>query len=361
MLYIGWMSTPADNKTSKLGLPPGSLVHIGQRKTEKASISVIDYTESNLIEKTCESVDDSFEFSKPGSNSWINVTGLHDLETISALGKHFDISNLILEDVLNTGHRPKAEELGGQLFLTLKMCGLTKNKRKIVFEQVSLILGEEWIMSFQEREGDVFGALRDRLRQGKANLRQKNVDYLFYRIIDIIVDHYLIVNEHLAEKIEQFESRAMVTTDEAFLTEIQRFRRTFLQFKRAVVPLKEAVVQLIKEPSPLVSEDSMTFLRDVRDHLVQLNDSIESHRDSLSGVVDLYMSLASHRANKVMKTLTVVATIFIPLTFITGLYGMNFDHMPSEIHWEHGYALIWGIMLLSVAALLIYFWRKKWF
>jgi len=346
-------------KSQKTGLPPGTLVHIGRHKTQKVKVSIIDYDETNFTETDCKNIDECFKVKQNDTVSWINIDGLHDTETIASIGKHFDLHPLLLEDILNTGHRPKVEEFDNCLFLTLKMLGLNNDGNSVISEQISFVLGKGWVLSFQEQEGDIFDMLRHRMRENIGNLRKKGADYLLYRLIDTVVDHYFIVTDYIGEAIEELEGNVLHTPDKDSLHEIQHLKKQLSNLRKSVLPLREVITFLEKDSTDLIEDSTIRYLRDVYEHIIQINDSVESQRDSLASIMDLYLSGVSNQTNQVMQVLTIIATIFIPLTFIVGIYGMNFDFMP-ELHWKYGYFGIWGIMVAVCVILVIFFKRKRW-
>ncbi len=343
----------------KAGLPPGALVHIGKRKSHKIKISVIDYDQDYFLEEVCKTPEACFTYKDKKSISWVNVDGLHEIEDIASIGKHYELHPLLLEDVLNTRHRPKIEEFDNCIFLTLKMFGVSKDGKQIISEQVSLILGKTWVLSFQEQEGDVFDTLRERIKEKKGNIRNRKSDYLFYRLIDTIVDNYFFVTEHLSDVIDGLEVSVLNKQDQESLHEIQRLKKQLTTLRKSIMPLREAVSYLEKDANGLIDESTTRYLRDVYEHIIQVNDTIDSQRDAVASIMDLYLSGVSNRMNQVMQVLTIIATIFIPLTFIAGIYGMNFENMP-ELHWKYGYFAIWILMAIIIAFMIRYFKRKRW-
>ncbi|HEX5742875.1 MAG TPA: magnesium/cobalt transporter CorA, partial [Flavobacteriaceae bacterium] len=292
--------------------------------------------------------------------SWINIDGIHNTEIIEALGNHFGHHPLLMEDILNTLSRPKLEEYEDYLFLNLKMLGIGKDQNAIISEQVSLILGKNYVISFQEQPGDIFDSIRVRIRESKGNIRKRKADYLFYRLIDTVVDHYFFIIEHLSERIEKLEDIILVTQSTHILHQIQDLKTQLIQIRKAISPLREAVSLLQKDEVKLIHKNTLQYFRDVYQNLIQVSESIDIYREMTKNLMDLYQSGINNRMNQVMQVLTVIATIFIPLTFIVGIYGMNFDNMP-ELHWKYGYFIIWGIMVTVVLFMLKYFKRKKWF
>jgi magnesium transporter len=268
---------------------------------------------------------------------------------------------LLLEDALDTSHRPKVEEYDHHIFLTLKMISIeaVDGQEEIDEEQVSFILGSNWLVSFQEEEGDVFDALRKRMRLEGSQIRKSKMDYLFYRLVDTVVDHYFIVSEHISDEIENIEEELINGTNESIRWRIQTLRKDLIQIRKVVAPLREAVGRLSKEPDQFITKSTTRYLHDVYEHIIQLNDYIDTQRDMLSSLGDLYLSGISHKMNQIMKVLTIIATIFIPLTFIAGIYGMNFAHMP-ELDWEYGYAGVWILMIIVTGFMVYYFKKKDW-
>jgi magnesium transporter len=278
---------------------------------------------------------------------------------LEKLGAAFELHPLVLEDILNTEHRPKCEDCDDYFFIVLKMLSLDDGTEEIRAEQVSIILGPAYVLSFQEREGDVFDGVRQRIHNGKGRLRALGPDYLAYALIDSVVDSYFAILEKIGDRIEALEEELIVDPDPTTLQKIHRFKRQMILLRKSVWPLREIVGELQREESPLIRASTGIFLRDVYDHTIHVVDTVETFRDIISGMLDLYLSSISNRMNEVMKVLTIMATIFIPLTFIAGIYGMNFEFMP-ELKWRWGYAGVWFVMVGVFAALLLYFKKRKW-
>ena len=346
--------------SKKAGLPPGALIHIGSRKAKTAKITVLDYNLEECNTIVCQSVEEAFSYRDKDSVSWINVDGLHNVDILSALGENFGLHPLLIEDVLNTKHRPKYEDFEDYIFVTLKMIGINKDNSTIVSEQVSIALGYNWVISFQEREGDILSPLRQRIHSNKGPIRKRGADFLFYRIIDCIVDNYYFVSEFYGGLTEALEEKVLDLPNEESLKEIQNLKKQIMAFKKSVAPLREAMSRLNKDDNnELIKDETYRYLNDVYDHVIQINDSIETLREVVSGIMDLYLTGVSNKMNQVMQVLTIVATIFIPLTFIAGIYGMNFSNMP-ELQWEYGYISIWILMISIFILMLIYYRKKKW-
>jgi magnesium transporter len=345
--------------SKKAGLSPGSLVHIGDKKIETIKITLMNYDPENLVETQLPAVEASFPYRDTPPVSWINVDGLHEIEVIEKIGAHFGIHPLVLEDIVNTGQRTKAEEFENYIYIVLKMLIYDETVDHITAEQVSLILGPHFLFSFQEKEGDVFEFVRERIRKSRGRIRKSGCDYLAYALMDAVVDHYFVILEKLGDKIEFLEEQMLEKTASWMLEDIHHLKREMIFLRKQVWPLREVLNSLIKDPSELIGETTRVFLRDVYDHSIQVIDTIESFRDVLSGLSDLYLSTVSNRMNEVMKVLTVIATIFIPLTFIAGIYGMNFEFMP-ELKWHWAYPVLWLVLIFIAYAMISWFRKKKW-
>lgn len=349
-------------KTSgKIGASPGTLIHVGEKRAERIRVRIIDYTAETLEEREVPPAEITrcCPLKETAAVSWINVDGIHEVERIGALGGCFDLHPLVLEDILNTEHRPKFEPYPSYLFIVLKMLHFEEAAGEVRTEQVSLILGPGYVISFQEREGDVFDGVRERLRQSKGRIRRMGADYLAYALLDAIVDSYFMILEKLGDRIEQLEVELITDPTSATLRTIHHFKREMILLRKSVWPLRETISGLQREESHLVTAATGVFLRDVYDHTIQVIDTVETFRDIISGMLDLYLSSISNRMNEVMKVLTIIATIFIPLTLIAGIYGMNFDYMP-ELHWRWSYPLLLLAMLTAAGAMFLYFRKKKW-
>ena len=343
----------------KAGLPPGTLVHVGERKLESVRITLIDYDESLFQEKQVSRIEDCFQFKTTPTVTWINIDGLHDVKIIEEIGKHYDLHPLTLEDILHTGQRPKFEDLESYLFVVLMMLRFDDESQMVLSEQVSLVLGSHFVISFQENIGDVFEQIRDRIRNAKGKIRKMGADYLMYALLDAVVDNYFVILEKLGEKIEVLEEELVDNPTERTLQQIYNLKREMVFLRKSVWPLRELISGLERSESALIEESTGVYLRDVYDHTIQVIDTVESFRDMVSGMLDIYLSSISNRMNTVMKVLTIIATLFIPLTFVAGIYGMNFEHMP-ELKWRYGYAVVWLVMLVVAGVMVLYFKKKKW-
>jgi magnesium transporter len=343
----------------KAGLPSGSLVYTGEKKNGKIEIGVVDYDELNFSESQLSSVEACIPYRNKQTTTWINVDGVHDAGMLERFGECFGLHRLVMEDIMNTDQRPKAEEYDEYLYLVLKMLMVGKSGETVT-EQLSLVLGRNWLLSFQEAvEGDVFSVIRERLRTGKGRIRKAGADYLAYALIDAVVDNYFVVLEKIGDRIESLETELVGNPTQKTVQKIYLLKREIILLHNAVWPLREVVSSLGKHGSSLVNEPTIPYLRDVYDHVVHIIDSVDIYREMISSMLDMYLSSVSNRLNEVMKVLTVIATIFMPLTFVAGVYGMNFKNMP-ELDWRYGYPGIMLVMAAIAGCMLYYFNRKKW-
>lgn len=344
-------------RSKKTGLSPGTLIHIGEQRTEAVTITLFNYAGSRCDERLVEDINELHPTADE-TVTWVNIGGVHKVDVLEAIGKHFGLHPLLLEDIANTDQRPKLDDYETYFFLVMKM--LTTSKRgDIEVEQVSFVLGRNYVLSFQENGSDVFHTVRDRLRGGKGRLRQNGSDYLLYALIDAVVDQYFAVLEMLGERIESLQERVIADPKPDILKDIHALKQQMLFVRRAVWPLREAINNLSRSECPFFHEPTKVFFRDVYDHVVQIVDTIETLREMVSASLDIYLSSVSYRLNAVMRVLTVITTIFMPLTFIAGIYGMNFEYMP-ELKWPWGYPMAVGIMGAVAAVMLIGFRRKNW-
>jgi len=344
---------------TKAGQSPGTLIYIGEKKDETVRIKILDYTQAGLEEKEVDSIAACLSFKTKDSTTWINITGIHDLAIIESLGKQFGLHSLLLEDVVNTEQRPKMDDYDDYLFVVMKMLYLSRETKRILHEQINFILLPGVVISLQEFEEDVFDPVRERIRKGKGHIRSKGADYLMYALIDTIVDHYFHIFEEIGEQVEALQEEVITNPRPATLHRIQKLKHEMIFLRKSVWPLREIISALVRGESGLISKDVILYLRDVYDHTIQVIDTVETYRDMLSGMLDIYLSSVSNKLNEVMKVLTIIATIFIPLTFIVGVYGMNFRYMP-ELEFKWAYPVLWVIMIAVFGSMLIYFKRKKW-
>lgn len=352
------MPTRIKKRSRKTGLPPGTLVHIGDKKTEQAKITLINYDETHLEEREAKSIEECFPPEDKATVTWVNVDGIHDLDIIGKVGARFALHPLTLEDIANTDQRPKMEDYGDYLFVVLKVLDYGEKAGKLEAEQVSIILGSNFVISLQERESAVFEPIKERIRNG-GRIKKQGADYLAYSLMDAIVDSYFGVLERLGERIELLEEALVTNPRPETLKTLHHLKSEMIFLRKSVWPLREVIGALERGESPLIQESTGIYLRDVYDHTIQVIDAVETYRDMLSGMLDIYLSSISNRMNQIMKVLTIIATIFIPLTFIVGVYGMNFRYMP-ELEWAWGYPAVLLFMLGVVVLMLIYFRRNRW-
>ncbi len=346
-------------RSSKAGLPPGTLVHVGEKKVESVKITFIDYDEQSFQEKQVTSIEECLKLKDTPTVSWINIDGLHDIELLEKLGRGFELHPLVLEDILSTSQLPKFEDYDKHLFIVLKMLSINEANPSVEAEQVSVILGPNYVISFQERIGDVFEPIRERIRKAKGRIRKMGPDYLAYALLDAIVDNYFVILEKFGEKIESMEEEVIGEPTEQTVQQIHSLKREMILLRKSIWPLREVIGGLQKSESSLVKETTDIYLRDVYDHTIQIIDTIESYRDMVSGLLDIYLSSLSNKMNAVMKVLTIIATLFIPLTFVAGIYGMNFEYMPElKVRWAYG--AVWLFMIAVAVVMLCYFKKKKW-
>jgi len=333
---------------------------VGEARAEKARITAMVYDDSRLLEEELGSVADAFPLSEAPTVTWINVDGIHQVEVVEDLGHHFGLHPLVLEDILNPEQRPKMEDLGDYLYVVVKMLDWDDDRNEMTTEQMSLVIGENCLVSLQEHPGGgVLEPIRTRIREGKGNIRRLGPDYLAYALLDGIVDRYFRVLERLGEMMEDLEEDLVTSPAPDALQGLHALRRQMIFLRKAIWPLREVVGGLERGGSSLIKDPTRVYLRDVHDHAIQVMDAVETLRDMLSGMLDIYLSSISNRMNEVMKVLTIFASIFIPLTFITGVYGMNFAYMP-ELTWRWAYPAAWLVMLGVGLTMLLYFRRKRW-
>jgi len=346
-------------KTGKPASSPGTIKYLGKERETPVRFHIMDYTETEFIEKELDHIAEILPFKESPSITWLNITGVHDEKVIHEIGDIFNIHPLVLEDIANTTQRPKVEEYAEYIFVVIKMAYYKDDTREILMEQVSLIIGKNYVISLQEKDGDILEGLRERIRNNKGKVRKLGSDYLFYGIIDAIVDHYFSILEHVGEEIEDMEEQLMQSASQELLNRIYSLKQELVYLRRSIWPMREVVSTIQRNEYDLINEDIFVYFRDVYDHAVQVVETIETFRDMSSGMLDLYLSTVSNKMNEVMKVLTIFAAIFIPLTFIAGVYGMNFEFMP-ELKWKLAYPVWWASIVILTVGMLIYFRKKKW-
>ncbi|MBN1390975.1 MAG: magnesium/cobalt transporter CorA [Candidatus Thermoplasmatota archaeon] len=352
-------------ESKNIGRPPGELVFTGEKRTETVTVDLMEYDGEHVTEKEVKDVIKTLQGASKEGVTWININGLHDVELLGRIVDHIGIHPLVMEDIINTDQRPKVEVYDDYLFVVIRMLYYNSDGRDIHNEQVSLLLCKDYLLTFQEYKGDVFEPVRDRIRKNKGRIRKMKADYLAYSLIDAVVDNYFSLLEAGGDRIEDIERELSEDPRERSLRSIHEMKRELILMRRSVWPLRDVIHALEREEGELISSDTVIYLRDVYDHTIRVMDAVETYRDMVSGLLELYMSSISNRMNEIMKVLTIIATVFIPLTFIAGVYGMNFNpnesplNMP-ELNWFWGYPFSLGLMLVSAFIMFLYFKKKKW-
>lgn len=345
-------------RSKKAGLPPGTLVHIGEKHSEKPHIRQISYDESDFLIQEIETPEKYCPTRAAAGVTWINVDGISQTELFQQIGDCFGLHPLVQEDIMNTDQRPKMEDFGDYVYIVLKILSFD-NRREIIAEQLSLILGQNFLLSFRERESDIFNPIVERIRNAKGAIRKGGADYLAYALLDAVVDHYFVALEKVEEEIDLLEEEVSADATPKTLQKIHKLRRELIFLRKSVLPFRSVISSLERGESPFFKQASRVYLRDIYDHTIHIIDSLETFRDLASGLLDIYLSSISNRMNSVMRVLTVITTIFMPLTFLAGLYGMNFKYMP-ELEWRWGYPAVLLLMAAVGVSMQIYFRKKKW-
>lgn len=343
----------------QIGKAPGTITYMGNREDGKYAVTVIDYSEDLFDFQTLTKIEDALTFKEQVNVTWFNVYGLSNEKEIDKLGNYFNINPLVLEDIVNTNQRPKIDEYDDYVFATLKMLYLDKDY-EIATEHCAIILCENNVLLFQEIELDVFEGVRDRIKNKYGRIRTRQSDYLFFALIDAIIDQYFVVTENIAAKIDALEEEVYNHPDQATAEKIQKLKKEVLSVRKWVVPVKDLVNRIIESEHHLITKETKLFLRDALDHSIQIHENIQLYRELITNLMEVYMTNMSNKMNEVMKVLTIIATIFIPLTFIAGVYGMNFRNMP-ELEYRYGYHVVLGLMLVIFIVMVLYFKRKRWF
>ena len=353
------MARLVKNRSTKRGLPPGTLKHIGRRAVDTSVVEVIEYDQSGCKEHHPATAGECGQFRDSSGVAWISVAGVHDLELVEEIGGCFGVHLLALEDAVNTAQRPKFDDYGDHVFLTLKTLRFDAAAGEVSAEHVGLAMGEGFVLSFSEGRNEALESVRERIREGKGRLREAGSDYLFYALMDAILDDYFDVLEALGEQAEALQDQVLASAGPEMLRKIHALKQEMAFLRKCTWPLRDVIGELRRGECAVIHKHLAVYLRDLHDHVAQIIDTVEIYRDMISGMIDLHLSSASNRMNEVMKTLTVVATIFIPLTFIAGVYGMNFKHMP-ELGWSWSYLAVWGVMAALAAGMLFYIKKKGW-
>jgi magnesium transporter len=343
----------------KVGMPPGSLVYTGEKGHLPTKITITRYNEKEIVERHFDSFTECQLVGEPGEVTWINVIGISKVTDLEKVGECFKIHPLVLEDILEVGQRPKVEDYDDYLYIVLNSILPVPEGEKLVAEEISLVLGPHYLLSFYAGDGDLYAPIRERLLQAKGRIRKMGADYLAYSLIDLVVDNYFVELERFGEQMESLEDEVVANPSPQTLRDVHQFKNDMIMLRKSLWPLREVIARLERRESPLISESLGNYFRDVYDHTIIAIDTVETYRDILSGMLDIYLSSMSNRLNSIMKVLTIIATIFMPLTFITSLYGMNFKHMP-ELQWEYGYFMVLGMVVVVAVSMVEYFRRKQW-
>jgi magnesium transporter len=345
-------------RSTKTGLPPGALVHLGERKIDHAAIGLIEYGPDNLGERQFQSIEESRNFEPTQPVLWLNVHGLHEPEVMAEIGRRFKLHPLVLEDILNTDQRPKLDDYGDYLFLVARFFDYDDKDLTVTSEQVSMVIGRNFVLTFQERPTGNFNPIRDRLRENRGQIRRLGADYLAYALLDTVVDRYFAVLEGIGERAEQLEEELMLKATPRVLETLHFLKRETVTLRRAVWPLRE-IINGLTRGNGFFGAEVQPYLRDIYDHTVHVIESLEAIRDLIAGLLDIYLSTISNRVNQEVRVLTVIALIFMPSTLLAGIFGMNFKVMPLLDN-PNGFGIVVGLMLCVAATLGLIFWRRKW-
>ncbi len=349
-------------KTSskKAGLPPGTIVYIGENRESKSEIDIFNYSEKIFNERKIDTFDACLKYLNNETITWVNIEGIHNIDIIKSLGKEFNINNLVLEDMANTNQRAKISEFSGYIYIILKMLSYNEVNKQVESEHVSIIFAENYVITLQEgTEGDVFRPVRERLRVESSYIRKLGSDFMVYSLLDVIIDNYFVIMEKIGEEMEFIDEELINNPTPSTLDQIYSLKREILYIRKCIWPLREIINKIERDESSFIKDKTKIYFRDVYEHAIQAIDTIETYRDIISGMMDLYLSSISNKMNEIMKVLTIIGTIFIPLTFIVGVYGMNFEYMP-ELKMHYSYPVVWLIMLILGIFMLIMFRRRNW-
>ncbi len=353
------MQSLVKKQSAKIGLPPGTLVHIGAQRVDRTQIRTMIYDKDRVEEHEFTDPSQCKRLAQKPGVTWIDVDGVHDVDLIGRLGQEFNLHPLVLEDIVNTNQRPKIQDFGDYVVIVLKLLDYNKAEDEIESDQISIVLGKDFVLSFSERVGDEFKAVREQIRDETSRLRAMGGEYLAYRLVDSLVDCYFQIIEHVGARLEALEDRILENTAGNFLPELHNIKRELLFMRTSVWPLRNLMDELNVSQSALLIGEIRHYWDDVRDHVHNVAEMIETLRDMGAGNLEVYLSTIQYRQNDVMRLLTIIATIFMPLTFLVGVWGMNFEHMP-EIPWKWGYAAAWAFMVGISLGMLWWFRKKKW-
>ena len=352
------MMTSVKSTADKAGLSPGSMIHVGEQKLDRISIKTVRYEPETLEEKDCQTVEECLFGTDGNEKTWIDVTGLHEVDAVEKIGKHFDLHPLVLEDIVNTEQRPKLEDFDDYLFITLRLPSVDKDEG-IVMDHFSLVLLPDTVISFREGDAEAFAGIRRRLEKKGGRFRKAGTDYLMYALLDSVVDRYFALLDSLENRIGDVEDELVDNPGQKTLEEIYLLKGELIKMRRSVWPIREVLSSLNRDDFSLINEETKPFIRDVYDHLHQVVETIEVLRDTIESMQDTYHSMVGNKMNQVMTLLTIIAVIFIPLNFLAAIYGMNFKYMP-ELDWRYGYFVLWFVIVGIGVTLFLVFKRKKW-
>jgi magnesium transporter len=345
--------------SKKSGLAPGTLVHIGANHGYEHSITVIDYNQDHIEKRVINSITELLAYKTSDTVTWVIVDGLTDVAIIDEIGQHFNIHPLVQEDILNTHQRTKFEEYSDYLYFALKAVSIGNGSFNVEYEQISILVLKDFVFTFMEKPDQLFDPILTRLSNKDSHIRHDGTDYLAYMLMDTVVDEYFTLQDKFDEIMESIEDELLTSPSVETLATIQKLRRELVFLRKTASPLREILAAIRSSESPLFDERTKRYFADIYDHSIRIIEAIESYRDLISGMLDIYLSSVSNKMNETMKFLTVFASIFIPLTFIAGVYGMNFEYMP-ELTWKWSYPLLWVVFIVTAISLLVYFKKKKW-
>jgi len=348
------------SRHESIGQPPGSLIHIGEQKVEKTEITAIGYDEKQAVTLSVGNVEECLALRERFKVLWIDVTGLHETSVIEKIGELFGIDPLTLEDILHTGQRPKVEDFERYLYLTLQMLDFNGDTGEIGQEQLSVVVGPGWIITFQEIPGDMFDPVRQRIDSASSKLRKHEADFLAYTLVDAVVDHYFSILEEIENRIDLLDADLVATFSQESFNALNALKRELIMFRKAVWPLREIIASISRDDFAVVGDLVEHYFRDVYDHVILVIDTVEVFREIVTSMHETWLAGVNNRMNEIMKFLTMIATIFMPLSFIAGVYGMNFRNMP-ELNLWWGYYAVLGLMLLIVFGFLKYYRSRKWY
>lgn len=353
------MNKSVTSAYGKAGMPAGTLIHVGETVPVETRIEFINYADAAVESGTASSIAELMQYRDARSITWVIVEGLSNVEVIDEIGRLFSIHPLVLEDILNTNQRPKMEEFDDYLYIVSKALLWNADEQQVEYEQISILLVDKFVFVLKEKRDTMLLPVKERIRSKKGKIRSNGPDFLVYVILDAIVDQYFAVQDALDEVTDELEEELLTDPEKDTLVKIQLVKRELIHIRRTISAMRELTSTILRSDTPLIDDRTLLYFRDISDHVLRVSESMESLRDMVSGLLDIYISSVSNKMNEIMKVLTVFASIFIPLTFLTGIYGMNFEYMP-ELKWRWAYPVLWSFMIAIPVILLVYFRRKKW-